>query len=710
MKTVIAEKPSVARSIAEFLGATNKMDGYFEGNGYRVTWAIGHLVSLAELDTYPGFGEVNGQKQTWASSIQRLPYIPTPFKLDCSKDPGLRNQYFKIKSLFESANEIIVATDAGQEGELIFRYIYALTGSRTPFKRLWISSLTNEAFQKGFSNLKPGRDYDNLYYAAKGRSESDWILGINLTRVYTVKYANNDIKVVSIGRVQTPTLNLICQRYLDNVNFKKTAFFIPTLLLKHEHGKFPVKYHKQLATNEEAEAVLKSVAGSIVCTGVDKSIVKTAPPKLFSLTHLQQHANKKFSISAQSTLDTLQSLYEAKYVTYPRTDSNYLSDDMEDDVIKSFQFLKTLGSLSGPVTSILSKKLNRAPFDNSKVTDHHAIIPTGVKPDLGKMSKEQQLIFLSVVERFIQTFSDECIESKTVLSFKVGLDGLFRVGGKVVIQNGWKAINLLGKVAVDEDDLIPDDENTPLPDVKEGDICFVEKKEVHKGFTTPPQLFTEASLLKQMENASDTLDDTEEKFGIGTPATRANIIETILKRFFIKREGKKLIPTQAGLSVYKLTYNELIGKIKLTAKFEEKLKLIASGEYSYSTFINEIASLAATSVLSVYTNEVDPNSISMTSQTDKEKVLCPACKKGSLTENQKGFGCTEYKSGACKYVIWKEFRSRTLTYANVKDLVSKGKTKKLTFHSKEGKPYEAFVVLKEGKLEIEFEKKFPVKA
>ncbi|GLU56483.1 DNA topoisomerase [Dyadobacter frigoris] len=702
MKTVIAEKPSVARSIAEFLGATTKMDGYFEGNGYRVTWAIGHLVKLAELDSYPGFGEKN-----WALSIQSLPFVPKQFKLSVTDKDGIKQQYFKIKALFEQASEIIVATDAGQEGELIFRYIYLLTGSKKPFKRLWVSSLTNEAFQKGFNNLKPGSDYDNLYYAAKARSESDWILGINLTRVYTVKYANNDIRVVSIGRVQTPTLNLICQRYLDNQNFRKTAYYIPTLFLKHEKGSFPVKYYQQFGSNEEAENVLSRVGNSIICSSVEKSVVKTSPPKLFSLTHLQQHANKKFGLSAQSTLDTLQTLYEAKYVTYPRTDSNYLSDDMKGDVIKSLQFLKSFGSLAGQVTSILSKELNKSPFNNEKVTDHHAIIPTGEKPDLSKLTKEQQVVFLSVVERFIQTFSDDCIENKTILSFKIGSDGLFRVGGKVVIQSGWKAVNIFKTEETEESD---DEENVLLPDVKEGDSCLVEKKKVHQGFTTAPQLFTEATLLKQMENASDTLEDTEAKFGIGTPATRANIIETLIGRSFIKRETKKLVPTQAGLSVYKLTHNELVGKIQLTAEFEEKLKLISAGQYSYSNFLTEIGSLAATSVMSVYTNEIEASSISMTSQTDKEKIMCPECKKGSLKENDKAFGCSEYKNSGCKFTIWKSFMGRTLTYSNIKDLVLKGKTKKLSFKSKAGKEYEALIIMKEGKPTLEFEQNKPAKA
>lgn len=695
MKTVIAEKPSVARSIAEFLGATNKMDGYFEGNGYRVTWAIGHLVKLAELNSYPGFESPN-----WRDTIQSLPFIPKQFKLTISLIDGIKQQYFKIKNLFDNSSEIIVATDAGQEGELIFRYIYLLSGSRKPFKRLWISSLTNEAFEKGFKNLRPGTDYDNLYYAAKARSESDWILGINLTRVYSVKYGNNDIKVVSIGRVQTPTLNIICRRYLDNLDFKKSAFFTPMLALNHNKGKILVKYSEQFPTNEKAEEILKLVGNVINCSSVENSILRTSPPKLFNLTHLQQHANKKFGLSAQVTLDTLQSLYEGKYLTYPRTDSNYLSDDMKGDVQNSLALLKAFPSLASPVTSALARSLNTAPFNNEKITDHHAIIPTGELPNISKLTKEQHDIFLSVVERFVQAFSEDCIENKTVLNFKTHAPGVFKVGGKVVNQIGWKNINLFNLKENDENE--EDDDNGLLPDINQNDTCSVLKKSVYQGFTTAPQLFTEATLLKQMENASDTIDDLEAKFGIGTPATRAGIIETLLARGFIKRESKKLVPTQAGLSIYKLTHNELIGKILLTAEFEEKLKLISSGDYLYSNFLSEISTLAATSILAVHTNDIEASTLAMTSQTDNEQVICPKCKKGSIIENEKAFGCNQWKTG-CDFKIWKSFMGRTLTGVNVKDLIIKGRTRKMTFKSqKTGNEYEAYAVMKDGRVVLEF--------
>lgn len=683
MKVVLAEKPSVAREIAAVVGASRKQDGYLEGNGYIVTYAVGHLVRLADMDSYENF-----HGKSWKEMEDHIPYVPERFKLTLAND-SIKKQYFTVKKLFDQATEIIVATDAGQEGELIFRYIYALTGSKAPFKRLWISSLTTQAIREGFQNLKPGQEYDNLFYSAKARSEADWVIGINLTRLYTIKYRSESVKVVSIGRVQTPTLNLICARFLENTNFKPEQFFVPTLLLLYRNLQFKAKYIHRLKSKAEAEKIIANVSTPLTCTGVEKSTINTAAPMLYNLTHLQQDINKKFGYSAKETLDLLQTLYEKKLVTYPRTESNYLSSDMQNLVTKL-----VVGLAQTHVPKIGYKIENNEPFDDKRVTDHHAIIPIDIHiPE--NLAEQEKIILSVVIQRTLQAFSSHSVDEKTELQF-----GEFRAVGKIPVQDGWKAINLL-KVSEDESEEENDDDTITLPPLEKGNSCEIVNKSVQEGFTQPPALYTEASLLKVMEHASNRLEESEIKFGIGTPATRAGIIETLLLRNYITRRKKKLIPTTPGLSVYQLTKDSQFGQIALTAEFESRLLKIKEGLEKPSKFMQDIITLTSISVVNARnaTMEVSMN-------IDPVKIiLCPMCKQGHILPREKFFGCSSWKIG-CNFKIWKEFLGKSLTLAQIDKICKTGISNSIKFKSKAGKEFDAKIklIVETGKLKLEFDK------
>jgi DNA topoisomerase III len=692
MKVVMAEKPSVAREIAAFLGATTRQDGYLEGNGYLVTWAVGHLVTLADLEAYPGF-----ESKKWHETLHKLPYIPTHWKLRIGSD-DLKKQYFIVKSCFDKADEIIVATDAGREGELIFRHIYTLTGCKKPFSRLWISSLTQEALSKGFAALRPGSDYDNLFYAAQARSRADWLVGINLTRLFSCELGNKDLSLLSIGRVQTPTLNLICQRYLAHTRFVKTALFTPHLLLSFEGIDFKAISEAAFIEKPLAEAAIATIGNTIACTKVERKDTKENAPVLFNLNLIQQHGNQQFKLSAQKTLDILQALYEKKFLTYPRTDSSFLSEDMKEDVSKTLWKLVDLEVTKAFAVNILNEPLSQIPFDNNKVTDHHAIIPTAILPVLANLSDDEKSVYLSVVERFFQAFSKPCLGKSTTYFFDVET-AKFKALGKVITFEGWKVVSFF-KDKPASTDHEEEHLNQQLPMLEVGNICKVMEKKVVQSFTKPPALFTEALLLKAVERADRFTEGSEISFGIGTPATRANIIETLLRRLYLHREGTKLIPTQAGLSMYEFTKNKPFGKVELTADFEKQIEAIANGTGSTQTFMSEISSLVAGAFIDFQCNP--PQVLNLSTQTEKDAIICPQCSKGQIIERDKFFGCTAYQEG-CDFKIWKELSGRKLTFANIKTLIQKGKTASLSFVSpKNGKSFDALVVLKEGKLSFEF--------
>ncbi len=586
MKVIIAEKPSVAREIARVFGANQKREGYIEGKGYTFTWAFGHLLQLAPPQEYGFYG--------W--SVQNLPMLPAKFKLAIRKvktkegivdDPSVRKQLDIIKGLFDEATEIIVATDAGREGELIFRYIYYYLKCKKPFKRLWISSQTDAAIKDGFKNLKPGSDYDTLFNSAHCRSQSDWLVGMNATQALSL--AAGTRSVLSLGRVQTPTLAMICSRYLENKNFVPELYFQVAIQLDKDGQLFRAVSVNNFRTKEDAQAVLDKVedvaagfekGGHIL--NVEAKPRKEPPPLLHDLSSLQQEANKRKGFTADQTLSLLQNLYENKLVTYPRTGSRYIGDDvfatipaLIDKFVDHPDFGKQAGVLSG-------SKLNKRSVNAKKVTDHHAILPTGEVAR--QLSKDQQAIYDMVVGRMLEAFHQECIKQITKIAVQSGAK--FSASGTVISSAGWRA------VFNEPDEDKKDEENSSLPKVIKGEDLPVTNKAILEKQTKPKPLYNEASLLKALETAGKEIDDEELRYamkdsGLGTPATRAAIIETLIKRDYISREKKNLVPTANGLMVYEVVKNQQIAQAELTGNWEKRLEEIRSGA-SVANFQQEI--------------------------------------------------------------------------------------------------------------------------
>jgi DNA topoisomerase-3 len=584
MRVVIAEKPSVAREYARVLGASNRKDGYLEGNGYQVTWAIGHLVRLADAEEY-GY-------EKW--KLDDLPIIPESFKLSLTGDAGLKKQFAIIKELFAKATEIIVGTDAGREGELIFRYIYQVSGCKTPFKRLWISSQTDQAIRDGFNKLKSGTDYDNLYFAARSRSEADWLVGINATRALTL--SSRAKSVLSIGRVQTPVLCMICSRYIEHINFKPEAYWDLYITLEKDNKKFKARHPVSFKQAEEAEAAKSKITATATCTKAETKKVLEQAPLLFDLTSLQQETNKKFGFSAQKTLDVAQELYEKyKLITYPRTGSRYLSDDIYPKIPGLLDVVAVKAKFTAHANLLKQSPISKRPVNNNKVTDHHALLPTETNPNSVNLPPDADKIYDLIVTRFLAAFSPPCEKEVTQLDFLSG-GLLFKASGSVILVPGWRAIE--AEIKEKEDDA--GDENQKLPKVYQGDELPVTDPAVIKKMTKAKPVHTESSLLKLMETAGKELDDDElrqaiKDCGIGTPATRASVIETLFERKYIEREKKKIIPTEKGLQVYELVKDQPIASVSMTGNWEKALNLIAEGKRNYSQFIVGIHT---------YTNEV----------------------------------------------------------------------------------------------------------
>lgn len=586
MKVIIAEKPSVAREIAKVFGATTKKDGYIEGKGFTFTWAFGHLLQLAPPQEYGFYG--------W--NVHNLPMLPKKFKLSIRKvkakdglieDPGVRKQLDIIQKLFDEATEIIVATDAGREGELIFRYIYYYLKCRKPFKRLWISSQTDDAIKDGFRNLKPGTDYDTLFNSAHCRSQSDWLVGMNATQALSISSGTR--AVLSLGRVQTPTLAMICSRYLENKNFVPQLYYQVSIDVDKDGQVFRAISAEKFKTKEQAELLLTQVedvssgfpqGGHILA--VDAKPRKEPPPLLHDLSSLQQEANKKHGYTADQTLGILQNLYESKLVTYPRTGSRYIGDDVFAGIpalIEKFTDHPVFGKQAGVLAG---GKLNKRSVNAKKVTDHHAILPTGEKTY--QLSTEKQNIFDLVLGRTLESFHQECIKEITKITVQSG--GKFNASGTVISSAGWRA------VFNDPDDEKKDEENASLPQVKEGENLPIADKALLEKQTKPKPLYNEASLLKALETAGKEIDDEELRYamkdsGLGTPATRAAIIETLLKRDYILREKKNLVPTSTGLAVYEVVKDHKIAQAELTGNWEKRLEEIRSGA-SVTEFQEEI--------------------------------------------------------------------------------------------------------------------------
>ncbi len=692
MKVVLAEKPSVGKAIAAVLGAKASKDGYMEGNGYIVTWAFGHLVGLAEPDYYLGHKE-------WKKAD--LPILPKEFvyvpKID---DPGAKKQYNTIKKIFCSSDTecVICATDAGREGEAIFRYIYDSFDCRKPVKRLWVSSLTDKAIKEGFADLKDGRDYDNLYDSAKARGEADWLVGDNATRALSL--AVNNQQVYSVGRVQTPTLGMICKRFLENKNFVPVPYFMVRVNLKNaDKAEFVGLYSQQYKTKEEAQTFVGKIPQTLVIKDKKKQEVKEKAPLPFDITSIQAEANRKHKFKAQKTLDIVQALYEGKKVTYPRTGSRYLGEDMIDVVSAS------VGKLSGLdynpnfgecCKGISSSNMNKACFDSSKLTDHHAIIPTfeNVSDNVsdfpsGKSfsAEDSRKIYRMIATQLVMALLPVCVKDKVTYQFEdvdsIGLS----VSGSTIKELGWRRL----KEASDKED--DEDEEQKLPDMEVGASCDVLKKDVLQKETKRPPLLTEATLLKMMESAGKLIEDDAElskaikDCGIGTPATRAAVIEKLFARKYIISEKNSLMPTESGLQLYELLKDQSICNVSMTGEWEKKLNLMADGKFTKKDFDAEIVSY--TESLTSEMLAVKSGSIASSAESLGN---CPICGKPLRTSNNVVF-CSGWKKddeSSCQFKLFTEVRGKKLTDKMVKMLLSGKATDVIKgFKKKDGTPFDA---------------------
>ncbi|WP_156306214.1 type IA DNA topoisomerase [Sphingobacterium endophyticum] len=675
MKVVIAEKPSVARDLARVMGAKEVKDGYISGNGYAFTYAFGHLVQLCTPQAY-GF-------HNW--SVSNLPIIPKEFELEVKKvkrdgkqidDSGALKQLNTIKSLLKDAEEIIVATDAGREGELIFRNIYYYLNSNVPFKRLWISSQTDKAIKEGFANLKEGIEYDSLYMSARSRSESDWLIGINATQALTLAAGNRGL--LSLGRVQTPTLAMICSRYLENKDFKPQTFYKIQAGFEKEGIQFKATSNK-IDKKEEAEAAFGklNVGMDALVKNVEAKETKEQPPLLFDLTSLQQDANKKFGYSADQTLSIAQTLYEKKVITYPRTGSRYIGEDVFEKIEELFQHLADTAQEQIAVISknLIGAKLNKRSVDDKKVTDHHALLVTDEKP--GPMPMDQQNIYNMIAKRMVESFSEVCLKDITTVTIDAA-DIELIAKGTVIRQYGWRLS--ADQVELPDEDKNSDDqdnENAQLPKLSVEELLEVLTLDLAERFTKARPIHTEASLLKAMETSGKEIEDEEMRqamkdCGLGTPATRAATIETLFQRDYIKRDKKKLIPTEKGLSVYYLVKDRSIAKVTLTGKWEQKLEEMRANKVSYDVFMKHIKD---------YTEKITKELLQLRvaiaheelKPLQKGKIKCPKCSKGNIQLYDKVAQCDHYARG-CDFKIWRTLNGVFLDEKEMKNLLEKGKT------------------------------------
>jgi len=634
MIVCIAEKPSVARDIAEILGAKTRKDGYIEGNGYQVTWTFGHLCGLLEPHEYAP------EWKAWA--LSQLPMIPQRFGIKVMNDSGIQKQFKVIETLIASADEVINCGDAGQEGELIQRWVMQKALCKCTVKRLWISSLTEESIKEGFKKLKDQSEYQRLYEAGLSRAIGDWLLGMNATRAYTLKYGKNR-QVLSIGRVQTPTLALIVNRQLEIENFKPEAYWeLKTVyrdtVFSASKGRF--------SSVEEGTNFLETVkTADFYVTDISTKKGTESAPRLFDLTSLQVECNKKFGFSADDTLKTIQSLYEKKVTTYPRVDTTYLSDDMYPKIPDILKGLKDYELLTKPLFETKIAKTKKV-FDNSKVTDHHAIIPTGVYPTA--LSENEKRVYDLVTRRFIANFYPECkISTTTVLGEVEKVE--FKVNGKQILDPGWRVVFEKAK-AEDEPDA-EDDEKT-LPIFEKGESGPHEPTLAEK-WTSPPKPYTEATLLRAMETAgklvdNDELRDALKENGIGRPSTRAAIIETLFKRDYIRKERKNLIATATGVELIQTIQSELLKSAELTGLWEKKLRQVEKGEYEAKAFLEELKEMVRQIVLNVKSDNRTLQQIQLPTTNSPEGTVCPQCGKGMLLKGNSAYGCSEWKNG-CTY-------------------------------------------------------------
>ena len=675
MITIIAEKPSVARQISRVVGAMQRKVGYYGGNGYCVTWAFGHLVQLAMPEAYG----VTGFRR------ESLPIIPGEFQLVSRKDAkgkeddGVKEQMLVIKNLFDHSESIIVATDAGREGELIFRYLYQYLGCHVPFMRLWISSLTDKAIKEGLDNLRDGHDYDRLYAAAKSRSEADWLVGINATQALTIAAGKG---TYSLGRVQTPTLAMVCRRFLENKNFKPTQFWQMHFTTEGDGGAVKFLSADRWEDKDKAEALFLQLKGnnSVVITKVECKDKTEEPPLLYDLTTLQKDANVKYGLTAEQTLSIAQKLYEAKVITYPRTSSRYIPDDVFDEIpslLRTLEDSEQWGALSMTID-----KPNRRSVDASKVTDHHALLITGEK--MQYPSNDDKKIYNLIVARMLEAFSDKCEKQQTTVTAEV--EGVpFVVKGTVIKKAGWRFIQ---NEETDSD---------RLPNWKEGQELPVTGWGLAEGKTKPKPILTEAALLGEMETCGKDIGDAEvsealKDCGIGTPATRAAIIETLINREYMIRLNKQLIPTEKGLFIYDLLKDKQIADVAMTGRWEQTLARIERGEYNAEDFRKSIED---------YTGSIVHELLSLEEKFQHSGIgiPCPKCGKGTMQFYKKVVKCD---NPACDCHVFREKAGKELTDAQLKDLLTEGRTGLIKgFKSKQGNSFDAVLRLND-QFETEF--------
>jgi DNA topoisomerase-3 len=665
MKVCIAEKPSVAREIAAVLGANTKRDGYYEGNGYAVTYTFGHLCTLKEPNDY---------KPHWKSwDLNNLPMLPEKFETKVVANGGIQKQFNIIKSLFDKAVVVINCGDAGQEGELIQRWVMNEANYKGEVQRLWISSLTSEAIREGFDNLKPASQYDNLYYAGFSRAIGDWLLGMNATRLYTVKHGGFK-QVLSIGRVQTPTLAMVVARFKEIENFKPQPYWeLQTLyrdiLFSYEEGRFLKKETGELLAQKIQENDFEIVA-------VEKKNGNEFAPKLFDLTGLQVYCNTKFGFSAEETLKIAQILYEQKVITYPRVDTTFLPNDVYPKVSGILQKLTQYAAITQP---LLGKKIKKSAkvFNDKKVTDHHAIIPTGIETNL---QYNQQRVYDIITKRFIAVFYDDCLVANTTVLGKAA-DVPFKATGKEILKKGFRIVFEDPNAVEKEADLLP---KFSVGEKGPHQPSFLEKE------TKAPNYFTEASLLRAMETAGKQIDDEDlrdlmKENGIGRPSTRANIIETLFKRQYIVRNKKQLLPTTTGIQLINTIQNKLLTSAELTGSWEKQLRDIEKGTHSAAAFIKNMKQMVDELVAEVRM-EHKAASISHLENTSKKvetlekkkaagiaAETCPKCKQGNLLKGKSAFGCSQYKAG-CDFKLPFTFGDKKISENQFLRLLQKGST------------------------------------
>ena len=672
---IIAEKPSVARDIARIVGATSKQEGYMEGCGYLVTWAIGHLIALAMPESY-GFS---------AYKREELPIRPNPFQLvvrqvrkdkEYISDPAALKQLKVIRSCFDKADRIIVATDAGREGELIFRWIYAHLGCRKPFYRLWISSLTDKAIREGMANLKSGNNYENLYHSAQARAEADWLVGINASRALSIARRGG----YSLGRVQTPTLAMVCRRYIENRDFSSAPYWKLSAFTEKEGMSLKaigvIDYESE-ASAQTALAALRSQS-RLTIESVTRKVGHTSPPLLYDLTALQKEANRCHGFSADKTLSIAQSLYEKKITTYPRTGSRYISEDVFEEV----------PVLLRKIDKALSNPLNRHSVDNAKVTDHHAIIPTGETPS--GLSVDEATIYQMIVTRFLEAFSPDSEEERMQVKFTDGTN-TFTWKACRQISLGWKDVQQGADTQNENGKENEEQTLSALPSLTEGEVLSLLNAEITEHKTKPKPLYTEATLLSAMENAGKDVEDAESKkamaeCGIGTPATRANIIETLILRDYIRRNKKAIIPTEKGLAVYEIVKDKKIANAEMTGSWELALAAIEARQMPAEKFAQGINS---------YVGTICEELLALAPQVQKSYPTyhCPKCGNESVGIYTKVAKC---RHEGCDFHIFREICGTLLSEDNIRDLITTGRTPVLNgLTSKAGKKFNARLALQD---------------